>query len=300
MPVSVPATRDLAVSAFHILRNAFFDDSGEPIPFDLRDKRNTQDDPFDELVALRLQGLGDASCAKAPGALITPDMVLYREDLCRAAERSVLREDISRILALEVKKIERTASGGVARASGMDYNTTPPCGVVRVYDRRSGPLDIRGFYLFVCVEDAGGGKRKLTAMCVCDGNVLNRDFDLYLQITGQRQKRIGLGTYGDGADRQRPMLLFANPLGVRQLDGKPILIHPSGTLEQEDSGLKLVYELSRTGGEHHYEFHCFRDPRDIPAAHVVEKLEDPFTLPARVQETQGRGKFVLPFAHIQP
>jgi hypothetical protein len=33
----------------------------------------------------------------------------------------------------------------------------------------------------------------LTALCLVDGNVLNEDFDLYLSITGEREKRIGLG-----------------------------------------------------------------------------------------------------------
>ena len=36
---------------------------------------------------------------------------------------------------------------------------------------------------------------------------LNQDFDLYLAIVGAREKQIGLGTYGDGVNRQRPMPL---------------------------------------------------------------------------------------------
>jgi hypothetical protein len=181
----------------------------------------------------------------------------------------------------------------------MDYNTTPPCGTVQVYDAEGGPLDIRGFYLFVCLEPAGDGRNKLTALCVCDGNVLNRDFDLYLQITGRREKRIGLGTYGDGADRQRPMLIFANPLGVKQFDKKPILLHPSPTLEQDGVSLKLAYNLTRTGGDHKYQFSCYRDVRDADPG-AVTNLKDPFVTPKRVQETQGRGKFVLSFAHTEP
>jgi hypothetical protein len=289
---------DLPVVVFRTLRDAFFDASSAAKPFDLRDKRNTQDDPFDEYVHQLLHaGLADATCVKASGPLITPDMVAFRQALCLKTPKQELRDHIGRIIGIEVKKIERTASGGVARASGMDYNTTPPCGVVRVYDEDPEALDIRGFYLFVCLEGADGGKNKLTALCLADGNVLNRDFDLYLQITGRREKRIGLGTYGDGADRQRPMLIFANPIGVKQFDKKPILIHSSPTLETEGAGLRKVYELTRTGGDTKYHFTCYRDPRDIAAGHVVAKLEDPFVTPERVQETQGRGKFVLPFSH---
>jgi hypothetical protein len=296
-----PAVSDLAVAAFRVLRDVFFDAAGAPRPFDLRDKRNTQDDPLDEYIHQLLQdGIPDISCVKAPGPLTTPDMVLLRPELCQHAPKQQLREDLGLILGIEVKKVERTRTGGVARATGMDYNTTPPCGVVRVYDAASQALDIRGFYLFVCMEGTKDTQYRLTALCLCDGNALNRDFDLYLQITGQRQKRIGLGTYGDGADRERPMLIFANPLGVRQLDRQPILLHPSGTLEREGAGLRLVYELTRTGGEHKYDFFCYRDPRDIAPDHALARLEDPFLVPERTLETQGRGKFILPFRHAEP
>jgi hypothetical protein len=43
---------DLPTAAFLQLRRRFFDEAGKPIPFALRDKRNTQDDPFDEFLAL--------------------------------------------------------------------------------------------------------------------------------------------------------------------------------------------------------------------------------------------------------
>jgi len=84
-------------------------------------------------------------------------------------------------------------------------------------------VDVRGFYLFVCTENAPDNIRELvlTAMCLVDGNVINEDFDLYLSITGEREKELGLGSYGDGANRNRPMLIFSNPLGIRELDRHP-------------------------------------------------------------------------------
>lgn len=45
---------DLPALAFIALRKRFFDDEGTPIPFDLRDKLNTQDDPLDEFLAQRV------------------------------------------------------------------------------------------------------------------------------------------------------------------------------------------------------------------------------------------------------
>lgn len=38
---------DLPTAIFLQLRHRFFDDAGGPIPFVVRDKLNTQDDPFD-------------------------------------------------------------------------------------------------------------------------------------------------------------------------------------------------------------------------------------------------------------
>ena len=122
------------------------------MPFRLRDKRNTQDDPFDEFLAEDvLSDLEGISCIRAPGPLITPDMVLHR-----AKGKIDCANDPRQIVGIEVKKIERTAQGGVARASGSDFNTTPPCGRIRVYDAAAAPLDIRGFYLFVCLEPLPG------------------------------------------------------------------------------------------------------------------------------------------------
>jgi hypothetical protein len=67
-----------------ILRRAFFDGQGAPKPFPLREKRNTQDDPFDEYVhGLLTEGLPARSeCVKAPGPLITPDLVVMRKAAC--------------------------------------------------------------------------------------------------------------------------------------------------------------------------------------------------------------------------
>jgi hypothetical protein len=129
---------DILTSAFLALRARFFDETGTPTPFRLRNKRNTQDDPFDEFLATDvLSSLEGMTCAKASGPLITPDMVLYRPERCEGAALHDLVKDLDLIVGVEVKKLERTVQGGVARASGLDYNTTPPCGRIRVYDAAS-------------------------------------------------------------------------------------------------------------------------------------------------------------------
>lgn len=291
MPLS-----DLTIETFLILREAFFRANGSPKPFALREKHNTQDDPLDEHIASLLTSrLTNALCQKASGPLISPDLVLYRPDECSRATREALRNDVSRIVAIEVKKLERGENGQIARASGLDYNTTPPCGVVRVYDGDDRPLDVRGFYLFVCQERNSEGKAFLSALALVDGNTLNDDFDLYLRITSQREKEVGLGTYGDGANRNRPMLIFANPLGAPQLDRASSLIS-SNAAAGSDARIRLVYRIKRQtiAGEWR-EFSVHRKAADISENWTVEELIDPFPQPAgRISATQARGKFRLP------
>jgi hypothetical protein len=290
----------LAEMVFRALRRAFFDSEGTPVPFPLRDKRNTQDDPLDEHLAQVLaDSFRDATCIRAPGPLITPDMVIARVDVCRHESRDALRRRPDCLFGLEVKKLERTKSGRVARGAGLDYNTTPPCGTVRVYDEGLDPLDIRGFYLFVCLEAAPDdeGKVILSAMVLCDGNLLNADFDLYLSIVGQREKEIGLGTYGDGVDRKRPMLIFANPLGASELDHAASLVVPEH-MDIESEHLVPAYRILRTieGTEDQAAFTAYRLRTDLSSDHEVAELRDPLPIPAeRETSTQTRGRFPLPF-----
>jgi hypothetical protein len=287
---------DLAVELFLCLHNQFFGSSGQPQPFPLRHKLNTQDDPFDEHVyALLTQYLPTGITAlKATGPLITPDIVILRPQLCQNATREVLATDLTRLVAIEVKKLERAAGGTVARASGMDYNTTPPCGTVRVYDQLGSALDIRGFYLFVCQERGTqrAGTFTLTALALCDGNLLNEDFQLYLAIVGERTKQIGLGTYGDGANRTRPMLIFSNPLGTSILDHAVTLIHARDDLESTSPHLKRVGVIRRTIVPTGYRsFSCYRLISAVPTDYTPFDLLDPFPFPARTERTQPRGRF---------
>ena len=293
---------DLMVESFLVLRTTFFAAGMMALTYRLRDKRNTQDDPLDEYIHTLLaeQLPTDTTCVKAPGPLITPDIVIMRPQACNSSSRTELAIDLARIVGLEVKKLERSRGGAIARASGMDYNTTPPCGTVRIYDRNSTALDIRGFYLFVCQEVVPGqqGYYRLSALALCDGNLLNADFAYYLSIVGQRTKTVGLGTYGDGANRSRPMLLFANPLGTAALDYNVTLVHSRDDLAHEFPQLRHIGCLRRTVpliGVH--TFHCYRVQQDVPADHVAFDLLDPFPTPSRTEHTQPRGRFRI---NLQP
>ena len=280
---------DLPTLAFLALRKRFFDEGGRSLSFDLRAKLNTQDDPLDEFLAQDvLAAVPGVSCCPAPGPLVAPDIVLHRSTVSRA-------EDLRQIVGVEVKKLERTAQGRVARATGLDYNTTPPCGRIRVYDEDVVPIHIRAFYLFVCLEPApGDGSRMIvSALALVDGNVLNEDFDLYLAVTGEREKRIGLGTFADGADRTRPMLIFGNPLGIREFDHAATLVHSDHALADSSAKLKKAYVLKRSVGERGCrEFPCYRTSSDLEGRSVTT-LIDPFPKPARDTRTRPRGRFIL-------
>jgi len=291
---------DLTVETFLLLRNRFFDAKGNSMSFPLRDKRNTQDDPLDEYISeiLKRDLPNNASCIKAQGPLITPDLVVLRSEICKGSTPQQLRDDLSRIIAVEVKKLERTKSEKIARESGLDYNTTPPCGTVRIYDSANRPLNIRCFYLFICQEPdlQRKGYFRLTALVLCDGNVLNQDFNFYLSVVGERTKQIGLGTYKDGINRQRPMLVFANPLGAKEMDRQITLIHPDKNLHERYKNLSLSNILRRSISEGKFnEFYCYRFDKDVPTDWKVYTLVDPFPVPERETKTQPRGKFRLDF-----
>lgn len=289
---------DLPTKAFMRIRARFFNEAGQPLQFQLREKRNTQDDPFDELLANEvLHEIPGVTCVKAPGPLVTPDLVLFEKSaLTRPAVE--YRNSLADILAVEVKKLERDERGKIARASGLDFNTTPPCGTICVYDKSEKQVWIRSFYLFVCIEHLGKGHWRMTAMVLCDGNTLNSDEALYRAIAvDSRSKEIGLGSYGDGANRVRPMLIFGNPLGISHMDHAVTLIHPSGTLSQGVRDMRKIAVLNRTPvAGSPATFHCYRYRQDMPIAGEPVILDDPFPTPQRDTATRGRGHFTLPFS----
>lgn len=286
---------NLAFQVFAVLRDLFFDDDARPKKIRLREKRNTQDDPFDEFIAASLdEKLKESGirCQKSSGPLISPDMAVYNDTNNYILEH--MSNNPEAIIGIEVKKLERAKNGSVARPTGMDYNSTPPCGKIRIYSQEDTPLEIKGFYLFACLEEDVDGSYYVSALSLCDGSILNDDFDLYMRITGAREKGINIGTYGDGANRNRPMLIFSNPLGSDLLDHKVTVISEIA-LDDKDSNIKLAWRFIRrdTSGTDHV-FYTYVDARDLPSDHQVTDVIEPFPTPKnRVSETQGRGKFRL-------
>lgn len=300
---SIPdAPTNLVEDVFLVLRAAFFNDEGEPISYPLRAKGGTQDDPLDEYMArlLRERLPSDIVCQKSPGPLINPDLVVMRPALCSNVPREELAHDLTRIIAIEVKKLDRKITS-VARGSGMDFNSTPPCGIVHVYDDKDMPLHIRSFYLFVVQEPATElGTFFLSALLLCDGNALNEDRKLYQDVVGERTKMINLGSYGDGANRLRPMMIFANPLKIPVLDRSATVILSDPDPSPPVSRLRRVGTISReifrkqgdSAPTQLRRFGCYRIPADIPATATEFDLQ-PFRTPRRREQTQGRGRFKI-------
>lgn len=286
---------DLAVKVFLTLHASFFDEYGNPIPFYLRDKANTQDDPLDEhIVELLRNGIPQVECYKA-GAITSPDIAILDRSLVNGTWFESELQDLNKVLAIEVKKVERESNGVVARATGMDYNSTPPSSLVYLYDKNDRAFMVRCFYLFVCAEVAPDGENTIvTALTLCDGAALNTDVELYKQIVAPREKSLGVGSYGEGAIRSRPMVIFPNPLGTSWLSRTSALIHPSADLEKYNNQLRLVCMINRTLVESGQvnRFYCYQH-RGMQECSAPTEVTDPFPTPKTRQQGQ-RGRFRVP------
>lgn len=286
-------SKDLTAKTFLALRNKFFDENLQSISFFLRPKKNTQDDPLDEYIANHLATVLDEKCERS-GALTSPDIVVFDPE-ANTLHPIQLENKLSHIFGMEVKKVGRTNQNNISRASAIDFNSTPPCGTVSIYNQAGTALNVRSFYLFVCLESSEpflkSNKKKITALTLVDGDILNSDFDFYLNITGQREKKIGLGSYGDGMDRARPMLVFPNPLGINGFDKNATLIHSNPNLSLIYPNLIRVFKIKRKSNE----FYCYRIQND--SVGIIEKdLGDPFVIPkGRSIATNQRGKFKVSF-----
>lgn len=292
---------DLPASAFSAIAHTLFAADSGPRSFTLPPKGQTQDDPFDVYIhnAITARVPPGITCVRAKGSLIAPDMVLLSR---RAAtvHRADLEQDPTAAMGLEVKKLERSRSGVVARASGMDFNSTPPSGKIIVYDQSDRPVTIPCFYLFACLESTAPGRHLTSGLVLMDGEALNADFQLYCHAVGIRSKRINLGTYGDGADRQRPMFVFSNPLTARDLDHAPTLIHRDPHLAATHHDLVPIGTLSRTiASGPSRTFYLYR-PDSWPPPTKPLALQDPFRRPKRTEATQPRGRFTLDLERSEP
>ena len=74
--------------------------------------------------------------------------------------------------------------------------------------------------------------RRLESVCVVPGRMLNETMDLYNEITGTRSKEVGLGSYEDLINRNRPMVVGPNPLNCEALRGKFSFFHDQSNMDE--------------------------------------------------------------------
>lgn len=294
--------KDLPAAIFVVLAAALFNGDGVPVPFGLADKRNTQDDPLDQYITQILNDELPDQLFVIPSAkkLVSPDIVVARPEEYQLLRAGGTDLDQRAIVGVEVKKLERDARGNAARASGLDYNSTPPSESIKVIaEDRSSELWIPAQYLFIVLDAVGHpGTYQVSTLALVTGAALNRDISLYERAVGIRRKSIGLGTYGDGADRQRPMFVFGNPLGWPWLAGAPTLIHDRDDLAAEQQ-ITRVGSMVRSvqGSSSDERFYCYR-PSEL-AGREIDEVRDPFPSPTkRKVETSPRGRFVISFDRV--
>jgi hypothetical protein len=304
---------DLLAAAFVVLARAFFESGSglahprgqSPLP----PKANTQDDPFDVRVGELLDaGLTSVrgrptEIARAAGPLISPDLVAVdRRDALAALTgppTPLPEQPVPWALALEVKKLNWKQGATVVRSGGLDYNSTPPTPVARVVaPGLHESLPLPASYLFAILKpDSVGRGFLITGMVMCSGSALDASDVEYLRATGSRNKRINLGSYGDGMDRVRPMYVFPNPLSVQGWSTTATLISERPDLETEYPQLRRLGSIERTviaPPAPTRRFSYYRLDAHVLDGVAPIDLVDPFQRVAtRTEATAGRGRFVL-------
>ena len=250
MPILPAASApDIPTLVFLALRDLLFDAQGKPVIFSAVQTGNVQGDWLDTHLTNRLE-LALAAQGyeiEKSGKNTSPDFAVFRSALVNQPINKATAVSLTDITAFEVKKLQSTENKTNREGGDVDYNSTPPCGLVLVYDQPgTHAFTVRGFYIFLVVNPVAGQSDAFAAssLVVCDGNALNADHDLYLRVVAPRSKEIGLGTYGDGAIRNRPFVLFPHPLSVQWLRGSATLIHSDSHLPAA-SGLNRVSMIER-------------------------------------------------------
>lgn len=246
---------------FYKICKHFFMENGVKCKFKLENKLTVVSDPFVEYLDENvLKGLSKENIKHtvAPPHL-SPDLVFYQGN--------------ENIFGIEIKTSK-------SKSGDINFNSTPPCGTVLV-EVNGNDEKISCYYMFVHLTPIQEDKNEfeIGTMMVVDGDFINSDFELYLEAIGVREKKIDLGSYKDGMDRQRPMFVFPNPLGIEGIRSeRSTLISKRRFTEAEHRDkLGLVARLVRDGQE----FYAYQ---------AVRELSGPFLTVSRSTETKERTK----------
>jgi len=263
---------DLLPHVFYRICKHFFSEDGKKLKFSLIPKSTVVSDPFVEYLGENVLNDIKGKSGKeikhiiAPPHL-SPDLALYKEKKTKGKVQP------HGLFGIEVKTSK-------SKSGDINFNSTPPCGKV-VVDVNGEEKIIPCYYLFVQLTPVNDGENifEIGTMMLIDGDFINSDFELYLQATGVREKRIDLGSYGDGMDRQRPMFVFPNPLGIAGIRTERSTLISKKRFNSIDCNdeIGLVATL-------------IRDGQQFYAYNAVRKLSGPFVNVTRSTATKSRNK----------
>lgn len=253
---------------FYILCEHFFSEDGTKRKFKLSSKTTVVSDPFveylDENIFSKIKfKKNKIHCIVAPSH-ISPDLAFYEDE----------NGTTDNLFGIEVKTSK-------SKSGDINFNSTPPCGKILLEVNGEDAI-VPSYYLFVQLtssNDTEDNMFEIGTMMLIDGDFINSDFELYLEATGVREKRIDLGSYGDGMDRQRPMFVFPNPLGIPGVRSeRSTLISKNRYASFEcDDEIGMVAILNRDG-------------QKFFAYQAVRKLSGPFVNVSRSTATKSRIK----------
>lgn len=225
----------------YFCNNFFIDGTGNFINnpvIQLNPKITRQDDPFDKWIAENAANLNLPNLKiHTSGPLIHPDVVIEHK-----------KDNTLDYLGVEIKKLNATDKGKDPRGVTLDYNSTIPCGTLRIYRRNREYLDIKGYYLFVLLDQNQAElERQVFNFIFCDGDLLNDDFELHQRSKTSNISEYGIGSYAEASVRHRDMYNFPNPLdsNIPELADQVSLIHESGDLENRYPDLVKTHSIKR-------------------------------------------------------
>ena len=250
--------------------------------FRLPPKGTTQDDPFDRFVCEIIdETRGLRVFTGTPN--VSPDVVVMltrRDSVVLGGE---VDATVHGAVGIEIKRVRREVREA-PRLSTLDYNTTPPSPMMRVEVGDGTTRLVESCYLFALTDDRRR-RSSVEGFVLSTGFLLDEDMDLYDDITMERSKRVGLGSFGDLIDRQRPFVVGPNPLGIEGFSNRMTLIHHVDNLHDEHRFLRHVGRVHRPGGE---AFHCYRLDGRMKVGDVEMRAGE------SKATTSRRGRFRLP------